>query len=190
MTITGERLDELHAALHGVLRPDQVLTSKSDRFNRARVPAPFPVHRWAERVPDVVTLPESTEDVAAIVRIANALRVPIVPRDGGTGLTDGAVPLHHGILVDVKRMNQIHELDLDNRTCTVGTGINMLKLNEVLGRARPDLSGQPGVVPVLPGRRTHRHERLVAHRVAVRTQPRPRAQLRSRAPHRRDHARR
>ena len=133
MTITGERLDELHAALHGVLRADQVLTSKTDRFNRARVPAPFPVHRWAERVPDVVTLPESTEDVASIVRIANELRVPIVPRDGGTGLTDGAVPLHHGILVDVKRMNQIHEIDLDNRTCTVGTGINMLKLNEVLG---------------------------------------------------------
>jgi glycolate oxidase len=134
MTLTADRLDELVSGLLRVLRPDQVLTSKTDRFNRARVPAPFPVHRWAERVPDVVTLPESTEDVAAIVRLANELRVPIVPRDGGTGLTDGAVPLHHGIVVDVKRINQIHEIDLDNRTCTVGTGINMLKLNEVLGR--------------------------------------------------------
>ena len=133
MSLTAERLDEVVEALHGVLRPDQVLTSKTDRYNRARVPAPFPVHRWAERVPDVVTLPESTEDVAAVVRIANQLKVPIVPRDGGTGLTDGAVPLRHGIVVDVKRMNQIHEIDLENRTCTVGTGINMLKLNEVLG---------------------------------------------------------
>jgi glycolate oxidase len=134
VTLAPDRLDELVSGLHRVLRPDQVLTSKTDRFNRARVPAPFPVHRWAERIPDVVTLPESTEDVAAIVRLANELRVPIVPRDGGTGLTDGAVPLHHGIVVDVKRMNEIHEIDLDNRTCTVGTGINMLKLNEVLGR--------------------------------------------------------
>ena len=133
MTMAAERLDEVVEALHRVLRPDQVLTSKTDRYNRARVPAPFPVHRWAERVPDAVTLPESTEDVAAVVRVANQLKVPIVPRDGGTGLTDGAVPLRHGIVVDVKRMNQIHEIDLDNRTCTVGTGINMLKLNEELG---------------------------------------------------------
>ena len=66
----------------------------------------------------------------AVVRIANELRIPVVPRDGGTGLTDGAVPLRGGIVLDVKRMNQIHELDLVNRTVTVGTGINMLKLNE------------------------------------------------------------
>ena len=79
-------------------------------------------------------LPETTEEVAAVVALANELRVPVVPRDGGTGLTDGAVPLRGGIVVDVKRMNQIHELDLENRTVTVGTGINMLKLNEELGR--------------------------------------------------------
>ena len=67
--------------------------AKTDRYNRARVPAPFPVHRWSERVPDVVVMPTSTEQVAAVVRIANEMRVPVVPRDGGTGLTDGAVPL-------------------------------------------------------------------------------------------------
>ena len=44
------------------------------------------------------------------------------------------MPLRGGIVVDVKRMNQIHEIDLVNRTVTVGTGINMLKLNERLAR--------------------------------------------------------
>ena len=79
-------------------------------------------------------MPTSTEQVAAVVRIANDLRIPVVPRDGGTGLTDGAVPLRRGIVVDVKKMNQIHELDLVNRTVTVGTGISMLKLNERLAQ--------------------------------------------------------
>ncbi|WP_433281873.1 FAD-binding oxidoreductase [Pseudonocardia xinjiangensis] len=139
MTITPERLsteqvDRVVERLRTVLRDEQILTSKTDRYNRARVPAPFPVHRWAERVPDLAVLPTSTDEVAAVVRIANELRVPIVPRDGGTGLTDGAVPLRGGIVVDVKRMNEIHELDLENRTVTVGTGINMLKLNEQLAR--------------------------------------------------------
>ena len=134
MTIQAERLDEVVTALGTVLADDQILTAKPDRYNRARVPAPFPVHRWSERLPDLAVLPTSTEQVAGVVRIANELRVPIVPRDGGTGLTDGAVPLRGGIVVDVKRMNQIKELDLENRTVTVGTGINMLKLNEVLGQ--------------------------------------------------------
>src|SRR5919106_1775875 len=134
MTIAVERLDELVTALRTVLRYEQILTSKPDRYNRARVPAPFPVHRWSERLPDLAVLPTSTEEVAGVVRIANDLRVPVVPRDGGTGLTDGAVPLHGGIVVDVKRMNAIKELDLANRTVTVGTGINMLKLNEQLAR--------------------------------------------------------
>ncbi|HEY5879024.1 MAG TPA: FAD-binding oxidoreductase [Nakamurella sp.] len=132
--LSVDRLDEVLVALGTVLGPEQILTSRTDRYNRARVPAPFPVHRWRERLPDLAVLPTSTEQVAAVVRIANDLRIPVVPRDGGTGLTDGAVPLRGGIVVDVKRMNQIHELDLVNRTVTVGTGINMLKLNEELGR--------------------------------------------------------
>ena len=47
-------------------------------------------------------------------------------------LSDGAVPLRGGICVDCKLMNQIHEIDLVDRTVTVGPGINMLKLNEEL----------------------------------------------------------
>ncbi|PXY22776.1 FAD-binding oxidoreductase [Prauserella muralis] len=128
--LTEPVLDDLRQVVGG----EHVLTDRAARFNRARVPAPFPVHRWSERVPDLVVLPGSTEEVSEVVRIANAHRIPIVPRDGGTGLTDGAVPLRHGIVVDVKRMNDIKEIDEVNRTCTVGTGINMLKLNEVLGR--------------------------------------------------------
>ena len=134
MTLLAEDLEVVIRALRTVLADDQILTSRTDRFNRARVPAPFPVHRWAERVPDLAVLPTSTAQVAAVVKIANDLRVPVVPRDGGTGLTDGAVPLRGGIVIDVKRMNEVHELDLVNRTVTVGTGISMLKLNERLAQ--------------------------------------------------------
>ena len=85
-------------------------------------------------MPDVAILPRTAEEVSEVVKLANRLRIPIVPRAGGTGLSDGAVPLRGGILVDVKLMNQIHEVDLVDRTVTVGPGINMLKLNEELKR--------------------------------------------------------
>ena len=132
MTIAPELADSVLDELRQVLGDEHVLTDNPARYSRARVPAPFPVHWWSERVPDLVVLPGSTDEVAEVVRIADAHKIPIVPRDGGTGLTDGAVPLRHGIVVDVKRMNEIKEIDQVNRTCTVGTGISMLKLNEVL----------------------------------------------------------
>ena len=111
---------------------NRVLPNISSRVNRTRTPAPFPVHRWAEFMPDVAVLPSSAEQVSGVLKLANRLRIPVVPRAGGTGLADGAVPLKGGILVDVKLMNEIKEIDLADRTVTVGTGINMLKLNEEL----------------------------------------------------------
>ena len=143
-------VDELRAILGD---DDRVLPNLSSRVNRTRVPAPFPVHRWAEFMPDVAVLPRTAEEVSEVVKLANRLRVPVVPRAGGTGLSDGAVPLRGGILVDVKLMNLIHEIDLVDRTVTVGPGINMLKLNEELKRARRLLSRRPGVLSVLARRR-------------------------------------
>ena len=83
-------------------------------------------------------------------------------------------------------MNQIHEIDLVDRTVTVGPGINMLKLNEELKRARRLLSRRPGELPVQPRRRADRHRRLVAARRALRPHARQRDLDGGRAADRRD----
>ena len=103
------------------------------------MPAPFPVHRWERARPGRRGAAATAEQIAEVVKLANRHRVPVVPRAGGTGLADGAVPLRGGILVDVKRMNQILDIDMVDRTVTVQPGINMLKLNEGCA-ARGDLS--------------------------------------------------
>ena len=133
-TVLTDVGQEVCDALRAAIGAAYVSDGRAARFHRARVPAPFPVHRWAEHVPGVVVIPGSTEEVAAVVLIANRFGVPVVPRSGGTGLTDGAVPARGGILLDLKRLDKIYEIDLENRTCTVGAGVNMLKLNEVLGK--------------------------------------------------------
>jgi glycolate oxidase len=74
-------------------------------------------------LPEVVVLPTSTEQVAAIVRLANAERIPVTPRGAGSGLSGGAIPLHGGILLSLERMNRLVELDLDNMTVTVEAGM-------------------------------------------------------------------
>src|SRR5207302_839666 len=127
--VTDAVIDELREIIGD---DERVLPNISSRVNRTRTPAPFPVHRWADFLPDVAVLPTTAEQVSGVIKLANRLRIPVVPRAGGTGLADGAVPLKGGIVVDVKLMNQIKEIDLADRTATVGTGINMLKLNEEL----------------------------------------------------------
>ncbi len=135
MTAVGTKApitDSLVDELRGILGEDYVLTSLPARTNRTRVPAPFPVHRWGDFLPDLAVLPQTAEQVSEVVKLANRYGIPVVPRAGGTGLADGAVPLRGGIVVDVKLMNRILDIDLVDRTVTVQTGINMLKLNEEL----------------------------------------------------------
>ena len=127
-TLPDTLVDELVA----ICGEDHVFTGRSALFNRARVPSPFPKHKWEDYIPQAVVLPTSAEQISEVVKLANRARVPVVPRAGGTGLTDGAVPLKHGILVDVKLMNKILEIDVDDRTVTVQPGINMLKLSQEL----------------------------------------------------------
>jgi glycolate oxidase len=143
--IDEEVIDELRAIIGD---DGRVLPNISSRVIRTRVPAPFPVHRWREFMPDVVVLPRTADEVSEVVKLANRLRIPVVPRAGGTGLSDGAVALRGGIQVDVKLMNRIHEVDLDNWTVTVGPGISMLKLNEELRRHGVLYPDAPASYPV------------------------------------------
>ena len=61
--------------------------------------------------PDIVVIPASTAEVAAIARLCNAERVPLVVRGAGTGFTGGAVPTCGGVLLSMERFNRILEID-------------------------------------------------------------------------------
>lgn len=79
--------------------------------------------------PTCVVFPENAEEVAEIVRIAEAHRVPIVARGAGTGLSAGASPTEGGIVVVTTAMTDI-DIDPDNRTAWVGAGVINLDLSK------------------------------------------------------------
>lgn len=83
---------------------------------------------------DVVAavLPETAQEVGAIVRISRRHEIPIVPRGAGTGLAGGAVPAIPGLLVVLTRLNEIHEVDEVARTAWVGPGLVNLDLSKQL----------------------------------------------------------
>jgi len=120
--------------LRKIVGDEYVHIKAHHRFLRARTPTPFPMHVWDQHVPAVIVLPSTTEEVSEIVKLANEYKIPVVPRGGGTGLNDGAVPLYGGILVDMKRMNRVLEIDEDNMTVTVQPGLTAMELNLILDR--------------------------------------------------------
>jgi glycolate oxidase len=77
-------------------------------------------------------LPETTQEVAACVRIARRYGVPIVPRGAGTGLAGGATPLEPALVVVLTKMNEIHEIDEASQTAWVGPGVINLDLSTYL----------------------------------------------------------
>jgi glycolate oxidase len=80
--------------------------------------------------PLAVTLPTSTEQVAAVVKLAAAAGLPVTARGAGTGLSGGAVTEEGGIIVALTRMDRILEIDREDRTALVEPGVINLELSE------------------------------------------------------------
>jgi glycolate oxidase len=69
--------------------------------------------------PDLVVLPDTTDEVSLIARLCDEHRVPLVVRGAGTGYTGGAVPTHGGVVLSMERMNRILEIDEVNLLAVV-----------------------------------------------------------------------
>jgi len=82
--------------------------------------------------PDLVVFPQSTEEVAALVRIANQQSLPIVGRGAGTGLSGGAIPRAGGMVISFARMNRILELDLENERAVLQPGVVNLEITQAV----------------------------------------------------------
>ena len=120
---THELIEELSRAMPGRVSttpPDRVAYAR-DLWPRGLItlsggnPAPHP--------PDAVVWPTSTEEVSAIIRAAARSGTPIVPFGAGSGVCGGTLPIHGGLVVDMKRMRAIVDLDPRAGAATVEAGI-------------------------------------------------------------------
>ncbi|HEX6419149.1 MAG TPA: FAD-linked oxidase C-terminal domain-containing protein [Acidimicrobiales bacterium] len=94
--------------------------------------------------PLAVVLPATTDEVAAVLRIADERRVPVTARGAGTGMSGACVPRPGGIVVSFERMAEIVEVDTDNFVAVVEPGVRLDQLDAALAPL--------GLVyPVFPG---------------------------------------
>ena len=129
-----EGLAEIVGARH-------VRTALPERMTYAR--DGLPTHR---RVPGVVVLPGSRDEVVAVVRLLAALGVPVVPRGAGTGLSGGALADDDAVLLVLTRLNRILKIDPKNRLAVVEPGVVNARLSAAVApyglQYTPDPSSQ------------------------------------------------
>ena len=117
--------------LQKIVGKQDVLTKKEDLASYAYDGTTSWVHE-----PDVVVFPTSTEEVAAILKLAHKLKIPVTPRGGGTNVSGGSVPIKGGIVLCTTKMNKILTIDKENLTASVEPGVVLMDLNTALAKEK------------------------------------------------------
>ncbi|SFU34912.1 FAD-linked oxidase C-terminal domain-containing protein [Alicyclobacillus macrosporangiidus] len=132
---------QLARALTEILGPRRVLCE------------PNQLHAYAcdgytahQALPRAVVFPETTEEVAAVVKLLHDNDIPFLPRGAGTGLSGGAIPLNGEVIISLVRMNKLLSVDFDNLRAVVQPGlVNLTLTKRITGQGfyyAPDPSSQ------------------------------------------------
>ncbi|GAA4015361.1 FAD-binding oxidoreductase [Actimicrobium antarcticum] len=130
---------ELIAGFAAIVGVDNVLTGNADRFAYCRDRMPYGLFKLRANslpatLPSAILSPETAEEVKAIVDYARQNKLALIPFGAGSGVLGGTVPLINEIMVDLKRLNRIVNLNTTDGTVTVQAGMNGLQFEQELER--------------------------------------------------------
>jgi glycolate oxidase len=138
--ILGRR-DRIVAALRSIVPGEGVIAG--EREMRPYETDGLTAYR---QLPMVVVLPETTQQVAEVLRYCHDEGIKVVPRGAGTSLSGGALPLGDGVLLGMAKFNRIREIDFENRVAVVEPGVTNLAVSNAVAHAgfyyAPDPSSQ------------------------------------------------
>ncbi|HYX42568.1 MAG TPA: FAD-binding oxidoreductase, partial [Pyrinomonadaceae bacterium] len=124
-TTTASDADVL-ARLREVVGAENVLVDadKVEPYAQDAVKEKFP--------PEAVVLPQATNEIAAIMRLANERLFPVTARGGGVGYSGGAVPVNGGIVIGTDRMNRIREINVNDSYAVTEPGVTTYALQQAV----------------------------------------------------------
>ncbi len=119
-----------------VQRLEEIVGARNVIFGDAEKLEPYSHDEVADthyaHLPDAVVRPGTADEIAAVMKLANAERIPVTPRGAGSGLSGGAVPAYGGIVLLTDRLNRILEVDPANLMIVAEPGVVTNEINEVL----------------------------------------------------------
>jgi glycolate oxidase len=125
MPVDHARQQEVAAALRAVLPEAAVLFDAEDV-------KPYECDGLSafRQAPMVVALPQNENEIQRVLQVCHRLKVPVVPRGAGTGLSAGALPLGNGVLLSLAKLMRIIDIDPLARTARVQPGVRNLAISE------------------------------------------------------------
>ena len=121
------RREEIVAGLRALL-PESGVISETARLRPYETDG-LPAYR---QMPLVVALPETTEQVAAVLAFCHRNGVRVVPRGAGTSLSGGALPMADSVVLGLMRMNRILEIDYPDRLAVVQAGVTNIGITQAV----------------------------------------------------------
>jgi alkyldihydroxyacetonephosphate synthase len=144
--------EKIVGKLAKIVPPEYITTDKNrldelswDALSEGRL---HPAKRPEVTIPFCSVLPGSTDEIRRVVLLANEERVPIIPYGGGSGLMGGALSVEAGIVVDLRRMDQILDVDTQARSARAQAGTVLEALEKRLNRDNFILGHDPWTLPV------------------------------------------
>jgi glycolate oxidase len=123
--LTEAEITRLVAGLRRILPADALLVEREDL-----VPYECDGLTAYRQLPLLVALPATEVQVVAILKLCHELRVPLVARGAGTGLSGGATPVRHGVVLSLAKFMRILDIDAAARTARVQPGVRNVAISE------------------------------------------------------------
>jgi FAD/FMN-containing dehydrogenase len=140
-----EKISSIVGAEHVLTDRDRLDEHSWDALSEGRL---HPLKKPDTTLPLCVVLPNSTAEVRQIVLLANEEKTPIIPYGGGSGLMGGALSVRPAIVLDLRRMNRILEVDAEARSARVQAGCVLEAVDKKLNQEGFILGHDPWTVPV------------------------------------------
>ncbi|MBN1690695.1 MAG: FAD-binding oxidoreductase [Dehalococcoidia bacterium] len=125
---------DIYSELTNIVDKDYVSNAREELYMYGRDPGLMPPHE-----PDYVVMPSTVEEVQAIIRLANREKIAVVPKGGGLSLTGLVIPQKGGILLDMKKMDKILEINERGSYALIEGGVTHGALKSHLLKNYPHL---------------------------------------------------
>lgn len=139
MPLTSRILERLQT----IVGPKNVLVEKEDL-----IPYSFDGTAALQQMPGCVVFPKSTEEVVAILKLANETKTAVVTRGSGTGLSGGSLPVPDSIILCLVQMDKVLEVDQANLTMLVEPGVTTVQIADAAGAANLFYPPDPGSMKI------------------------------------------
>jgi glycolate oxidase len=154
---------DIYKMLTEIVDKDYVSASKEERYFYGRDPGLMPAHE-----PDYIVMPANVEEVQEIIKLANKEKIPVIPKGAGLALTGLVIPQKGGIVLDMKRMGKIVEINEKASYVIVECGMTHGVLKRYLQKNYPHLRhsipDSPPITTIVGNAVVHGQGRLAQQR--------------------------